>query len=335
MTDVNNLDNTETNPEGMSFLPVRSLKHFDKDLRFTKVKASVTKSFEYGNNNFLTGLSASEKKYVEGNKLNNDYDKENITSLVFQDDYKLTDDLVLIANTKFDKYKRAGFLEDISEELYRVGAIYTPFENFGLKSFYTKTYLPPSFFDVDYAFLNRNLDVQKYKIYTIEAVYTTEKSKTSVTHHDVDIEDFIYLEPNVGFMNIAHTIKTSGYVYSYEYLLKESNKIQINYYTTTLSETLNNSSKGGYVKYMGEYDKFEYFTSVIYRNSYSYYDVHVDNSFDLSLGASYNINKNLKVSLKGENLLNNSTESLYADSGNPFAFTDYERSATLSLKWMF
>ena len=333
--DVNNLNNTETNPEGMSFLPVRSLKHFDKDLRFTKVKASVTKSFEYGNNNFLTGLSASEKRYVEGNKLNNDYDKENITSLVFQDDYKLTDDLVLIANTKFDKYKRAGFLEDISEELYRVGAIYTPFENFGLKSFYTKTYLPPSFFDVDYAFLNRNLDVQKYKIYTIEAVYTTEKSKTSVTHHDVDIEDFIYLEPNVGFMNIAHTIKTSGYIYSYEYLLKESNKIQINYYTTTLSETLNNSSKGGYVKYMGEYDKFEYFTSVIYRNSYSYYDVHVDNSFDLSLGASYNINKNLKVSLKGENLLNNSTESLYADSGNPFAFTDYERSATLSLKWMF
>ena len=59
--DVNNLNNTETNPEGMSFLPVRGVKHFDKDLRFTKVKASVTKSFEYGNNNFLTGLSASEK----------------------------------------------------------------------------------------------------------------------------------------------------------------------------------------------------------------------------------------------------------------------------------
>ena len=62
-------------------------------------------------------------------------------------------------------------------------------------------------------------------------------------------------------MNIAHTIKTSGYVYSYEYLLKESNKIQINYYTTTLSETLNNSSKGGYVKYMGENNKFEYLST--------------------------------------------------------------------------
>ena len=86
---------------------------------------------------------------------------------------------------------------------------------------------------------------------------------------------------------------------------------------------------------MGAYDKFEYFTSVLYRNSYSYYDLHVDNSFDLSLGASYNINKNLKVSLKGENLLNNSTESLYADSGKAFAFADYERSTTLSLKWMF
>lgn len=333
--DVNNLDNSEINKEGMSFLPVRRIKVFDKDLKFTKVKASVSKSFEYKNNNFLTGLSASEKKYTQGNNVNNDFDKEDITSVVFQDDYNLTDNIVLIGNAKFDKYKRSGFLEDISEELYRIGAIYTPFENFGLKTFYTKTYLPPSFFDVDYAFLDKNLDVQKYRIFTIEGVYTTQKSKTGVTYHNVEIDDFIYLEPTIGFMNIDHTIKTSGYIFSYEYLLEDVNKIQVNYFTTTLSETLNNSNKGGYIKYMGEYDKFEYFTSVIYRNSYTYKNLDIDASYDLSLGIAYNINKNLKVSLKGENLFNDSTESLYSDSGNDFTFNDYERSAILSLKWKF
>ena len=136
-------------------------------------------------------------------------------------------------------------------------------------------------------------------------------------------------------MNIDHTIKTSGYIFSYEYLLEDANKIQVNYFTTTLSETLNNSNKGGYIKYMGEYDKFEYFTSVIYRNSYTYKNLDIDASYDLSLGIAYNINKNLKVSLKGENLFNDSTESLYSDSGNDFAFNDYERSDILSLKWKF
>ena len=333
--DVNNLDNKEINQEGMSFFPVRRVKKVDKDLKFTKVKASVTKTFEYKDNNFLAGVSASEKKYTNGKNANNDFDKETINSLVFQDDYKLTDNLILIGNAKFDTYKRAGFLEDFSEELYRIGAIYTPFENFGLKTFYTKTYLPPSFFDIEYAFLDKNLDIQKYKFYTVEAVYTTQNSKMGVIYHDVKIDDFIYLEPTIGFMNIDHTIETSGYIFSYEYLFENANKIQLNYYTTTLSETLNNASKGGYIKYMGEYDKFEYFTSVVYKNAYSYKDIKVDASYDLSLGVSYNINKNLKVSLKGENLLDNSTESLYADSGKDFAFDDYERSATLSLKWMF
>ena len=333
--DVNNLDNKEINQEGMSFFPIRGVKEVDKDLKFTKVKASVTKTFEYKDNNFLAGVSASEKKYTKGKNTNSDFDKETINSLVFQDDYKLTDNLILIGNAKFDTYKRAGFLEDFSEELYRIGAIYTPFENFGLKTFYTKTYLPPSFFDIEYAFLDKNLDIQKYKFYTVEAVYTTQNSKIGLTYHDVKIDDFIYLEPTIGFMNIDHTIETTGYIFSYEYLFEDANKIQLNYYTTTLSETLNNSSKGGYLKYMGEYGKFEYFTSVIYKNAYSYKDIKVDASYDLSLGVAYNINKNLKVSLKGENLLDNSTESLYSDSGKDFAFDDYERSATLSLKWIF
>lgn len=333
--DVNNLDNKEINQEGMSFFPIRRVKEVDKDLKFTKVKASVTKTFEYKDNNFLAGVSASEKKYTKGKNTNSDFDKETINSLVFQDDYKLTDNLILIGNAKFDTYKRAGFLEDFSEELYRIGAIYTPFENFGLKTFYTKTYLPPSFFDIEFAFLDKNLDIQKYKFYTVEAVYTTQNSKIGVIYHDVKIDDFIYLEPTIGFMNIDHTIETTGYIFSYEYLFEDANKIQLNYYTTTLSETLNNSSKGGYLKYMGEYGKFEYFTSVIYKNAYSYKDIKVDASYDLSLGVAYNINKNLKVSLKGENLLDNSTESLYSDSGKDFAFDDYERSATLSLKWIF
>jgi vitamin B12 transporter len=137
-------------------------------------------------------------------------------------------------------------------------------------------------------------------------------------------------------MNISdHTIKTEGFIYSYDYQLSDSDKLSLNYFATKITETVNNSNKGATVKYMGEYDKFEYFSSLIYRNAYSYANLNVDASYNISLGTSYNINKNLKVSLKGENLLDSSTQSVFSDSGNNFLLDDYERVFTLSMKWMF
>lgn len=347
--DVNNMKNEEVNQEGMDLLYFSKSKELDSDLKLTKLKADITKSYEYGKNNFITGLSASKKRFDKQNvkivKFSNqvdnlnqyaDFDEEQIISFMLEDDYKLFDNLILIGNAKVDKYKRTGFLDDITESLYRVGAIYTPYENFGLKTFYTKTYLPPAFYNIDYAFTNRNLDVQEYKYFTIEGVYTTEKQKFRITHHNVQIDDFLYYHPKYGFMNISdRTIKTEGFIYSYDYQLSDSNKLSLNYFATKISENVSNSNKGANIKYMGEYDKFEYFTSLIYRNAYTYSDLNVDASYNISLGTSYNINKNLKISLKGENLLDSSTQSIFTDSGNNFVLDDYERVFSLSMKWIF
>lgn len=345
--DVEDLKNEEQNQEGLSTIFYKNYKEVDTNSQLTKIKANISKSFEYKNNNFLTGIAISEKRYDPksiktvnfANQVNNkgqfsNFDQEQIASLMFEDDYKLFENLVLIGNLKFDRYKRTGSLDDISEELYRVGAIYTPFENFGIKTFYTNTYLPPSFYNMDYT-LSKNLDVQKYELYTIEGVYTTEKQKFRVTHHNVEIDDFIYFHPTYGFTNIDHKIKTEGFIYSYEYLLSDTDKLQLNYFKTKLTESINNSNKGVNLKYMGEYENFEYFTSVIYRNAYTYLDIDVDASYDFSLGTSYNVNKNLKISLKGENLFDSASQSVFKDSTNNFILDDYERSVTLSMKWIF
>lgn len=345
--DVEDAKNEDQNKEGLNTIFYRNYKEVDTHSKLTKIKANISKSFEYKNNNFLTGLSISNKRYEPQsiktvnftNQVNykdqfSDFDEEQIASLLFEDDYKIFDNLILIGNAKFDRYKRRGSLENISEELYRVGAIYTPFENFGLKTFYTDTYLPPSFYNMDYT-LSKKLDVQKYKLYTIEAVYTTEKQKFRVTHHNVEIDDFLYFQPTYGFMNIDHKIKTEGFIYTYEYLLSDTDKLQVNYFETKLTEGINNSNKGANLKYMGEYENFEYFTSVIYRNAYTYVDVDVDSSYDFSLGTSYNVNKNLKISLKGENLFDSASQSVFNDLGTNFILDDYERRVTLSMKWIF
>jgi iron complex outermembrane receptor protein len=354
--DVNEMNYKESNSSGVYLIPVLDLKNMsstipkevEEDLKFSKLKVGLTKSFEYKNNNFLAGLNFTKKKYETQNVrtinfLNQeknttsytDFNDEQIISLMFQNDYKVKDDLILIANAKFDKYNRTGFLEDIDDELYRVGSIYTPFESFGLKTFYTRSYVPPSFFNVDTSLLNKNLNVQKYKFYTVEGVYTTEKSKFGITYHNVMIDDFIHFDSNVGFLNLPDRIKTSGLIYSYEYFFSDYNKLQLNYFSTTINQNINNSTDGGYIKYMGNYNNFEYFTSLIYRNSYKYLDLHVDSSYDMSLGLSHNFNKNLKVSLKANNIFNDSTKSIYTDSGNNFSLDDYSRITTISLKWMF
>lgn len=356
--DINNRVYEETNATGIGLIPVLDLanmgltipKEFSEDLRFTKMNGYLSKSYDYKKHNLLTTLNFSSRKYEVKDRKTvnfanqttyvggfNDFNKEDSVSLSIQDNYKIYDNLVLIANAKVDKYKRNGYLEDTTEELFRLGTIFTPSDNFGLKSFYTETYLLPSFYNIDFADKQDvELETQKYKFYTLEGVFTTENSKFGVVYHDVRIKDFIYLTP-VGFVNIDHTIETHGLIFNYEYNFSSTNKLKLSYYTTHLSETVNNSNKGGDVKFMGKFQNLEYFTSLIYKNAYEYKDVKVRETYDLSLGATYYFSKDLSLSIKGVNLLDKSTKSLYSEGfpGTSFALEDYERSVNFTLKWVF
>ena len=356
----------EKNTEGLGLIPVIDFTNYHKTLplsysekiQFIKTTGYISKKFENEKNEFLTSFYIKNKKQkllnrkiatttnYSKNKKFNDFNKEKAYSLLFEESYKINKRAMLIANAKFDKYDRDNSLKNSSEEMYRIGAILTPFENFGLKSFYTKTYLPPSFYNVEYkadigAYKNTQIQTQKYNFFTTEAVLSTEKSKFGITYHDVKIDDFIYLS-SVGFVNINHQIKTNGLIFDYEYHFSNRNSIDFNYYTTRSSEIINNSNKGGYIKYMGVYSQFEYFVSVIYKNGYIYDSdksnkVSAGDSYNLNMGATYNYSKDISISLKGENLLDDSTESIYTDitTNTNFTLKDFDRVIYLSLKWVF
>ncbi|MGB5867229.1 MAG: TonB-dependent receptor plug domain-containing protein [Arcobacteraceae bacterium] len=330
-------------------------KEYNENLKFTKTTGYISKNFNVAHNKLLTSFHIKNKKQKvidrtivnNGNQIIidqpfNNFNEETIYSFILEDDYKVNDKLLLIANAKYDRYNRNEYLENSNEKMHRIGAIYTPFENFGLKSFYTKTYLPPSFYNVDFAsFQNKNMRTQKYKIFTTEGVFTTEKSKFGITYHNVKIDDFIYFSP-VGFINVDHRIKNRGLIFDYKYNISQNNEIKFNYYMTKTSETANNAENGGYVKFMGKYSKFEYFTSVIYRSQYQYTPttsnhVLVPSSYNLSLGTTYNYTKDLSFSIKAENLLNKSTQSLFYNRSTTtnFSLDDFDRTIYLSAKWVF
>ena len=356
--DVNDRSYDEANAQGIGLIPVLNFsnmgptipKNFYEDLRFVKTNAYLSKSFDVEDNSFIAALNVKNKTYDVQNRettnfMNqtrnvgkyNNFDEETTSSILFQDNYKLSDTLILVANTKFDSYDRNAYLQDSTEMLLRVGAIYTPTENWGFKSFYTQTALPPSFYNVDYADKTHpNLKAQQYYIYSLEAVYTEGDSKFGINYNHVDIDNFLYLTP-VGFININRTITTNGLIFDYEYSFSDRDKIKLDYYTSNLSETVNNSTKGGFIKFMGGYQKFDYFTSVIYRNGYEYLNLDIPNSFDMSLGATYHVTKDLSYSIKASNILDKSTKSLYSENFGKtnFALDDNDRSVTFSFRWVF
>lgn len=88
---------------------------------------------------------------------------------------------------------------------------------------------------------------------------------------------------------------------------------------------------------MGGYQKFDYFTSLIYRNGYDYLGLDIPDSFDVSLGVTYHVTKDLSYSIKANNILDKSTQSLYFTNLGTrfFALDDNDRSVTFSFKWAF
>lgn len=356
--DRNDLEYEEENSSGLGLIPFLDLtnlantipKSYYKDSSLETFKTFLSQSFSYKKNNILFGINLQESKLktkkisivnfadktFELNKFS-EFDKEQSSSFLIQDDYQLSDNLLLVGNLKFDKVKRNAQLDDFTDHQYRIGGIYTPFENFGLKAFYTKTYITPSFYNIDYASsVNKNLKRQNYKYYALEGVYAKGNSKFSVIYNNVKIDDFIYYSP-VGFINVEQQIKTDGLTFNYTYEFMDKSKLQLNYFTTNLSERVNNSNKGGYIKYMGEYESLEYFASLIYRNNYKHLDVTVPKSYNFNMGVSYNVSPDYSISLKVENLFDKSTQSLFQEglTQTSFPIKDYQREVTLSMKWVF
>lgn len=361
--DVNDLKYMEQNDQGLFVIPVLDLanmgttmpKSFYQDLRFTKYNAYISKDLNYGRHKIFSALNFQNKRYLvrqryATNFLNTttdidqfyDFDKENIYSLLLQDDYKITDNFHFITNYKLDKYERSGStLKDETQYIYRLGTIYLPTQNFGIKTFYTKSYIPPSFYNIDFAAKsNVNLQTQQYKYYTLEGVYTKGNSKANLEYYTVRIDDFLYYSP-VGYININDQVKTNGFIFDYSYTFANQDVLKFNYYNSRLNQTINNSAKGGYIKYMGQYKKIDYFSSLIYKNRYSYLDLTVPNSYNLNMGATYHYTKNISFGLQGNNLLNKPTKSLATDKSlglsnqKNIAFSDYDRSVSLNIRWLF
>lgn len=361
--DINERDYLEENAQGIILLPVIDQSsvinmfntiptHFDEKLQFEKYNAYVSKSFTQKSNEVILASSIKHKRYIledrttisntqtlEDEKFNG-FDTETLYSLMIEDKYKINDYLHIIGDAKFDKYKRNADLDNSIENLYKLGFIFVPNDNLGFKLFASQSYMSPSFYYVDIQSPDvDNLDSQKITYYSLENAYTYNSNKFDLIFTNIDVDNMIYLSKN-GFKNSNEEVVGNSVMFKYTYDFDLKNQFMFNVYTLDSNQIESNSSTGGYIKYMGSYDQLDYFTSLIYKEGYNFSNSEIKDGFDVNAGTTYNFNKNLSVSLKGENLLNKSIKSLYSDKTNLsaptyFSLRDDERAFLLSMKWLF
>lgn len=329
--------------------------YFNENLRFEKYDAYVSKTYEQKSNELILASSIKEKRYIlkdrttmsktqtlEDEKFSN-FDTETLYSIMAEDTYKINDKLNVMADIKLDSYNRNDDLDDSTEHLYKLGLIYMPTDNLGFKLFATQSYIAPSFYYVDFqAPKVSNLDSQKINYYSLENVYTYNSNKFDLILTNIKVDDMIYFSNengNSGFRNSTQRVEGNSVMFKYTYSIDLKNQIMFSAYTMNSDQAELNSSSGGNIKYMGSYQKFDYFTSMIFKEGYKVSNLTVDDGYDLSAGVTYNYTKNLSFSLKGENLLDNAIKSLYKDSTNTaspyFSLADQERTYMLTMKWLF
>lgn len=360
--DVTNFEHYEKNTNGLFIPPVINLanmatmpKYFDEKLRFKEFNALVSKSFILADHKFFTAINYKNLDYktLHRDVINmanqsfsmkrfNDFDKDSLYSLMFEDDYRLNDDMHLIAEYKYNKYDRSSsLLKDNSEHMYRLGGIYLPTKNLGFKAFYTKSHIAPTFYNMDYVRKSQPLlKTQQYNYYTLEGVFSYDKHRFNLDYHKVAIDDFIHYTP-VGFENVKARVRADGIIADYEYSFSRDTKASLNYYYSRENQQINNARKGGYAKFSSTNGSLDYHALLILKNGYSYLDSSVDASYNLNLGLRYNYNKNLSFSLSGNNLLKKPTKSIFTDTSGGFSnqsnttFSDEQRSIYFGARLMF
>lgn len=214
-----------------------------------------------------------------------------------------------------------------------------PTDNLGFKLFATQSYIAPTFYYVDFQSPTvSNLESQKINYYTLENVYTYNSNKFNLILTNIQVDDMIYLTSK-GFENFNDKVEGNSIMFKYTYSIDLKNQLMFNVYTMDSNQDEMNSSSGGNIKYMGSYQKFDYFTSLLFKDGYKVSNLNIDDGYDLNAGVTYNHTKNLSFSLKGENLLNNAIESIYRDTTNTtspyFSLVDQERTYMMTMKWLF
>ena len=230
------------------------------------------------------------------------FDNENIFSLFFQDQYSLDDNQLLTAGVEYSYISRNGGISNDKLLQIRLGYLYLG-EKWSYKTYLYRTMFALNSFEIYQNIgLNNSIDPQITKGITQEIGYTGESFVMRLITS--------YMKDENGLLENNHKGNTKYIIsiFNYDYAFDVDNKMALQLYYARYEDILNLDELedfSGYLSFSNIYNKWSFYNGVVWHQN----SLNHKNYFDLTSSASWDINKDITLTLKADNLLNKAKET--------------------------
>jgi iron complex outermembrane receptor protein len=187
-----------------------------------KIKQNDVEKADYKAFTLSGFTSSSIKDFLKFNRID-------LYTVFAENQYNVNEKNLIFLSLKYDYYRREN-LPDIKEFIARIGHTSFITHNLYIKSFITKTYIPPSFYELEQSQNPKDLKVEKMKGFSSEIVYEKDKSILKLFYGYTYAKDLIYFTPN-GTIN-WRGIPSHLLDFEYTYKITPDNKIVFDIFKT-------------------------------------------------------------------------------------------------------
>ena len=316
---------------------------FDGRYKNSTYNAELTYKRTIGNNNITAGVKGRYKGLDSftnygHNALESPFTTEKVSSIFFQDQYALDDKQLLTLGISYNYISRNGGIENDDLLQLRLGYIYNS-DHWSYKAYLYRTqfaleplvrYLDPSSYqDISpqtTVGISQEVSYRKDK-YNLRLMLNLFQDEDGIVQNDI-------IDPS-GDTKYFFTVFTS------DYSIDRDNKVDLQLYYAHYEDIFNLDKLkdiSGYLSFINTYENLDFYNGVVWhRNSLNW-----KNYFDLTSSVSWNINEDLTLTLKGDNLLNKAKESdllridpVRGSVLQPLKISPIDQRITIELEYMF
>jgi len=316
---------------------------FDGKYKNSTYGAELTYKRTIGNNNITAGVKGRYKRLDSFTKNGQDalvspFTAEKVASIFFQDQYALDDKQLLTLGISYNHISRNGSVENDDLLQLRLGYIYNS-DHWSYKAYLYRTqfaleplvrYLDPSSY--------QDVSPQTTVGISQEVSYHQEKYNLRLMLNLFQDEDGIVQND---IIDPSGDTKYFFTTFNYDYNFDRNNKIDLQVYYAKYKDIFNLDELediSGYLSFINTYKNFDFYNGVVWhRNSIDWKDY-----FDLTSSVSWNIDEDLTLTLKGDNLLNKAKESdllridpVRGSVLEPLKISPIDQRITIELEYMF
>ena len=334
---------TDEDESPLIWLGAMGSNSFDGEYKNSTYTGEITYKKEIGKNRITAGIKGRHKELDSFKNNGKDalispFTTEQIATVFLQDQYALSEHQLLTLGISYNDITRNGGVEDDSLLQLRLGYIYTS------EHWSYKTYLYRTQFALEP--LSRYTDLlvpQEVKPQTTigitqELGYSDENYRLKFMLYLLEDENGLLQNNIEGASGKTKYVTT---ILNYNYDFDMNNKVNAQLYYANYKNIFNLDELediSGYFSSINSYENFNFYNGLVWHiNSLDW-----KNYFDVTSSISWNIDEDLTLTLKGQNLLNKAKKTnlfrVDPTAGavlSPLQITPIDQRITLELEYLF